>query len=126
MDEDTTVSGGVTREDVIDALEDLENAEALNTVTEFYEELSAGKSVGDRIKNVVRAAQMIYDAKRYEDTVVWLDMMGTKFSDSDGPDSDVYTAFVEDEDIESLRMKATDKALGDEEEEMDDFEDDDE
>ena len=127
MDEDTIISGGLTREDVTDAIEDEENHEALNILTQFYVELcGTGAKTDKKIKNVLRCAKMLYDAKRYEDTAVWLDMVGTKISDTDGPDSDIYAAFIEDEDIEALRMKATDKALGDEEVDEDEFGDDDE
>ena len=68
---------------------------------------------------------MLYDGKRYEDVVVWLDTIATVISDSDGPESEAYMAFTEDEALETLKLKASDKSLGDEEEE-DDYEDDDE
>ena len=126
MDEETENVGSITREDVVDAIEDEENGEALNLLTEYYEQLSGkGSSVEKRVTNAKKCAQLLYDAKRYEDVLVWLDLIATSISDKEGPDSEAYMAFTEDEDLEALRMKATDKSLGDEEE-VDDYEDDDE
>ena len=127
MDEEAedVVGGGVTREDVVDAIEDEENGEALNLLTEYYEQMSGkGVATGKRVINAKKCAQLLYDAKRYEDVHVWLDLVATNISDKEGPDSEAYMAFTEDEDLETLRMKATDKSLGDEEEE--EYEDDDE
>ena len=125
MDEDEVEAGDITREDVVDAIEDAENAEALNLLTEYYTQSNAkGAAIGKKISNAKKCAQMLYDAKRYEDVLVWLDVVATNISDKEGPDSEAYMAFTEDEDLEALRMKATDKSLGDEEEE--EYEDDDE
>ena len=117
----------ITTEDVIDALTDLENESALDLLTSLYEKWSKedGQTIEARIKYATRCAQMVYDAKRYEDVTLWLDTIATTISDEEGPDSEEYAAFVEDEGLETLRMKATDKVLGDEEEE-DDYSDDDE
>lgn len=117
----------ISTEDVVDALTDHENQEALDLVTQLYESWikEDGQTTSARIKYALRCAQMIYDAKRYEDVLVWLDTIATKISDEDGPDSEEYATFVEDEDLDTLRLKATDKALG-EEEEDDGYEDDDE
>lgn len=126
MDEDDEVmsSGGVTREDVIDAIEDEENDEALNLLTEYYEQMSGkGVAIAKQVTNAKKCAQMLYDAKRYEDVLVWLDLIATNISDKEGPDSEAYMAFTEDEDLENLRMKATDKSLGDEEEDYEDEDD---
>ena len=125
MDEDNVDGGGISREDVVDAIEEGEDGDALGLLTEYYEEQSGvGATIDVRVKTAKKCAQMLYDAKRYEDVLVWLDLIATGISDKEGPDSDAYMAFTENEDLESLRMKATDKSLGDEEEE--DYEDDDE
>jgi len=115
----------ISTEDVVDALTDHENGEALDLVTQLYSNWSRedGQTIEARIKYATRCAQMIYDSKRYEDVVTWLDTIATKISDEDGPDSEEYAAFVEDEGLETLRMKATDKALGEDEEDDDDYND---
>lgn len=117
----------ITQEDVIDALVDTENAEGLDLLTQFYEQHSkeGGFTIATRIKSAMRCAQMLYDAKRYEDVVAWLDTIATRISDEDGPDSEEYSAFVEDEGLDTLRMKATDKIFGEDEGE-EGFEDEDE
>ncbi len=125
MDEDEVEAGDITREDVSDAIGDEENAEALNILTEYYTQLNGMVgAIHQQVGNAKKCAQMLFDAKRYEDVLVWLDLIATNISDKEGPDSDAYMTFTEDEDLEALRMKATDKSLGDEEEE--EYEDDDE
>lgn len=118
----------ITTEDIVDALTDNENTEALDLLTHYYENKCKedGQTTAARIKHATHCAKMVYDAKRYEDVVAWLDTIATKISDEDGPDSEEYAAFVEDEELETLRLKATDKALGEEEEDDDDYNDDDE
>ena len=121
MDEEVENSGSITREDVVDAIGDEENGEALNLLTEYYEQMSGrGVSILKRVTNAKKCAQLLYDAKRYEDVLVWLDLISTNISDKEGPDSEAYMTFTEDEDLETLRMKASDKSLGDEEEEYPD------
>ncbi len=125
MDDDNVDGGSITRADVVDAIEEEGNGEALGLLTEYYEEQNGEDATIElRIKNARKCAQMLYDAKRYEDVLVWVDVIATNISDKEGPDSSAYMAFTENEDLEALRMKATDKSLGDEEEE--DYEDDDE
>ena len=118
----------ITIEDVTDALTDSENEGALDMVTALYEKWSKedGQTIEARIKYATRCAQMVYDAKRHEDVVAWLDGIATKISDDEGPDSEEYAAFVEDEGLETLRANATDRIFGDDEEEDDDYNDDDE
>ena len=117
----------VTKEDVIDALSDVENTDALALVTAYYEAQNDedGWKLSAQLKNSKVCAKLIYDAERYEDVVVWLDMVATKISDEEGPDSEAYEAFASDEELEELRIKATDKSLGgDEEITGDDYDDD--
>ena len=115
---------GIEQEDVIDAIADPESSEALELLELYFAQLN-----GDRedsatlIKNALSCAQMLYDAKRYEDVVSWLDVIATNLSDEKGPDSEVYMEFAESEELEELKLKATDKIFGDEEEVDDDFDD---
>ena len=117
----------VTKEDVIDALSDAENTDALALVTAYYEAQNDedGWKLSAQLKNSKVCAKLIYDAERYEDVALWLDMVATKISDEEGPDSEAYEAFASDEELEELRIKATDKSLGgDEEIKEDDYDDD--
>lgn len=118
----------ITIEDVTDALADSENDGALDMLTALYERWvkEDGFTIEARIKYATRCAQMIYDAKRYEDVALWLDTIATQISDEEGPASEEYAAFVEDEGLETLRANATDRIFGDDEEEDDDYNDDDE
>ena len=126
MDEDIADVEGIAKEDVLDAVNDPENTDALELLTDYYTALNkAGGGVEKMLKNARVCAQMLYDAKRYEEVSMWLDNIATVISDSDGPESEAYMAFTEDEKLEALKLKATDKSLGEEEEE-DDYGDDDE
>ena len=124
MDEEMEIAGNITRVDVVDALSDLENSDALTLLTQYYKELSGkGASIDKRIKNATVCTRLLLDAKRYEDVNVWLDDIATGISDKEGPDSEAYMAFTENEDLEEMRILAGDKSTGEEEEE--DFEVDD-
>ena len=126
MDEDTTDVEGIAKEDVLDAINDPENQGAMELLTDYYTALNKQSGTLEKmLKNARACAQMLYDGKRYEEVVMWLDTIATVISDSDGPESENYMAFTEDEALETLKLKATDKSLGDEEEE-DDYGDDDE
>ncbi len=128
MDEEEVIAGGdIAREDVVDALEDTDNVDALSLVTEYYVQLN-GKddSIAAKIKNATKCAELIFKAKRYEEVNIWLDEVATLISDEYGPDSEAYMSFTEDEELEALRMKASDRSLGDEEEEEEDYNSDDE
>ena len=125
MDEEE-IKGDIVKEDVIDALEDTSNEDALMLLTEYYYQENGKKaSIDTKIKNATKCAELIYKAKRYEDVGIWLDEVATEVSDSEGPDSDAYMSFTENEELETIRMNAGDRALG-EEEEDDDYGDDDE
>jgi hypothetical protein len=126
MDEDEVVKGDIVKEDVVDALEDTSNEDALMLLTEFfYQENGKGPTMETKLKNARKCADLIWKAKRYEDVNIWLDQIATEVSDEYGPDSDEYMSFTEDEELETLRMNASDRSLGEEEEE-EDFTDDDE
>jgi hypothetical protein len=117
----------ITREDVVDTIGDPENTGALDLLTQYYDQQNgAGGAKSALTKNALLAARLLYDAKRYEDVQIWLDAIATRLSDEEGPDSDAYAAFTEDEDLEALRLKAADKSIGEEEMDEDDFDDDDE
>lgn len=126
MDEDINIDR-IAKEDVVDAASDPEQADTLDLLTLYFEqECGESKDADVLIKEAKAAATILFEAKRYEDTVEWLDRVATKLSDEEGPDSELYMAFAESEDLEDLRMKATDKIFGGEEEEEDDYNDDDE
>ncbi len=123
MDDEAQMDG-ISEADVLDAVEDIENTEAVPLMVQFYNELK-GKdaSVAAQVAHAKRCATMFYSAKRYEDMLVFLDLIATQISDNEGPDSEAYMAFTEDEALEDLRLKATDKSLGDEEDEDYEIED---
>ncbi len=126
MDEDEVTGGDIAREDVVDALEDLENDGALMLLSEYFYQLNGKEAtILNKIKNAKKCAELVYKAKRYEEVNIWLDEIATEISDEYGPDSEEYMAFTEDEDLETLRMNASDRSLGDEEEE-EDYDNDDE
>jgi hypothetical protein len=118
----------IEKEDVIDAINDAEKTDTLELLGLYFEQENAGsKDAAVLIGNAKDAATMLYDAKRYEDVVEWIDLMATKLSDNEGPDSELYMAFAESEVLEELKMKATDKIFGAEDEvEEDDYDDNDE
>lgn len=128
MNDDTEIElEGIEKEDVVDAINDPENHEALALLGLYFEQLHGENAdANELIKDALVCAKMLFEAKRYEDVVAWLDEVATKLSDEHGPDSEIYMEFAESEDLEDLRMKATDKIFGDEEEEDDDYDDDDE
>lgn len=126
MDEDEVTGGDIAREDVVDALEDLDNDGALMLLSEYFYQLNGKEAtILNKIKNAKKCAELVYKAKRYEEVNIWLDEIATEISDEYGPDSEEYMAFTEDEDLETLRMNASDRSLGDEEEE-EDYDNDDE
>ncbi|GEM_PF-2354475 len=122
MDEEVTNIGDVTREDVTDIIQDGESESVLSLLSEYYFGLNGKNPAPEaRVKNAIECATMLYKGKRYEDTIAWLDDIATQISDEEGPESDAYVLFTEDPDLETLRMDATDRIFGgDEEEGMDD------
>lgn len=128
MTNDDTEIEAIAEEDVIDAINDPESTDALELLELFFNQKNDGSKDADvLIANAKSCASMLFEAKRYEDVVEWLDTIATKLSDGEGPDSELYMQFAESDVLEDLRMKATDKIFGDEEgeEENDDFDDDD-
>jgi len=121
---DDTQIDGISEADVLDAVNDVENAEAVPLMVQFFNEINGkAPSLEMLISNAKRCATMFYDAKRYEDMLVLLDLIATQISDAQGPDSEAYMAFTEDEALEDLRLKATDKSLGEEDDEDYEIED---
>jgi hypothetical protein len=122
---DDQIVGGVTQEDVVDAIDDVENMEALDMLTALWKQWNKeeGFTAEKAIANAKRCAQMLYGAKRYEDVVSWLDAIALEVSKQEGAESDAYSAFIESEDLENLRMKAFDKSIEEEEEEEIDSDD---
>jgi hypothetical protein len=127
MDEEEIIEGKIAKEDVIDALEEVENEDALSLLLDYYGQLSGAKATAEsRVAAARKCAKMLYDAKRYDDIQPFLDDVATAISDDEGPDSEAYALFIEDEELETIRMDATDRTLGAEEEEEDSFDDEDE
>ena len=90
MDEDT-VDTDIAKEDVVDAINDPENLGALELLTDYYTALNkTDKGIENMLKNARKCAQMLYDGKRFEEVVMWLDTTATVISDSDGPESEAY------------------------------------
>jgi hypothetical protein len=128
MTNDELDMDAIAEEDVVDAINDPESTDALELLELYYrQKIDDSKDADVLIANAKTCATMLFDAKRYEDVVEWLDTIATKLSDNEGPDSELYMQFAESDVLEELRMKATDKIFGDEEgeEENDDFDDDD-
>jgi hypothetical protein len=116
----------VTKEDVIDAVDELSD-NRLDLLTDYWQGLldeNAELSPDDLIATTLLSAQILYSAKAYQDTLDWLDATGADIAKTYGEESDHYVRFVEDEDIEDLRMNALDKSSIEEEEEEDDFNED--
>jgi hypothetical protein len=128
MTNDELDMDAIAEEDVVDAINDPESTDALELLELYYrQKIDDSKDADVLIANAKTCATMLFDAKRYEDVVEWLDTIATKLSDNEGPDSELYMQFAESDVLEELRMKATDKIFGDEEgeEENDDYDDDD-
>ena len=111
----------VTKEDVLDAIEEL-NENRLDLLTEYWLSLiEEGEKTPDNVTlHTLTCANMLYAGKAYQDTLDWLDATGGEIAKTYGEEGDVHVAFVENEDIENLRMNALDKSTI-EEEEDDDF-----
>ena len=60
---------------------------------------------------------MLYAAKAYQDTIDWLDAIMLDIAKTYGEESEHYEQFVENEELENLRMNALDKSSLEEEEE---------
>ena len=60
---------------------------------------------------------MLYNAKAYQDTLDWLDSTGLLIAKTHGEESAEYEGFIENEDLENLRMNSLDKSAAEEEEE---------
>lgn len=114
----------ITQEDVLDAIDD-QNENKLEMLTDYWQSLNEEGSLGatNLIANTVVCAQMLYNAKAYQDTIEWLDAIMLDIAKNYGEESGEYEQFVENEDIENLRMNALDKSSIEEEEE-DDFSED--
>ncbi len=111
----------ITKEDVLDAIDD-KSENKLEMLTEYWQSLNEeGEKSGKRlIAQSLACAQMLYAAKAYQDTLDWLDAVGLDIAKTYGEESEEYEQFVENEDLENLRMNALDKSSI-EEEEGDDF-----
>lgn len=115
----------ITKEDVLDAIDD-ENENKLDMLTEYWQSLNEEESrleVDQFIANSILCAKMLYTAKAYQDMLDWLDSIGLEIVKTYGEESDEYEQFIENEDLENLRMNALDKSSI-EEEEVEDFGDD--
>ena len=116
----------ITKEDIIDAIDE-KNENRLDMLTDFWQlqvEEEGGKESKNLVVYAVTCAKMLYGAKAYQDTLDWLDAVGLEIAKLFGEEGEQYVAFIENEDIENLRMEALDKSSIEEEEEEDDFGDD--
>ena len=111
----------ITKEDVIDAIDET-NENRLEMLTEYWQSLleEDGTDAKHLVAHSLSCAKMLYAAKGYQDTLDWLDAIGLEIEKTHGAESDQYVAFIEDEDLENLRMNALDKSSI-EEEEAEDF-----
>ena len=127
--DDTQDMDHIAEEDMIDTINDPESTDALELLQLYFDQQCNGARDADTmIEQALTCASMLYEAKRYEDVVEWLDTIATRISDEEGPDSELYMSFAEDDRLEELKMKATDKIFGEDEQQddEDDYNDDDE
>ena len=117
----------ISKEDVIDAIDDVSEGR-LEMLTDFWQSLleEDGREPKFLVKHSYECAKMLYSAKAYQDTLDWLDAVGLEIEKMEGAEGEGYVAFIEDENIEELRMNALDKSAVEEDEEEDDFPVDDE
>lgn len=117
----------ISKEDVIDAIDDASESR-LEMLTEYWQSLleEDGRDPKHLVKHSYDCAKMLYGAKAYQDTLDWLDATGLEIEKLEGAEGEGYVAFIEDEDLENLRMNALDKSAVEEDEEEDDFPVDDE
>ena len=108
----------ISKEDVIDAIDE-ENENRLDILTDYWQNL-VDEDTGNAQKLVERTtecAKLLYSAKAYQDTLDWLDSIGLSLAKTFGEESEIYELFIEDENLENIRMEALDKSSIEEEEE---------
>jgi len=117
----------ISKEDVIDAIDDVSESR-LEMLSDLWQSLldEDGRDPRHLVKHSYECAKMLYDAKAYQDTLDWLDIAGLEIEKMEGAEGEGYVAFIEDENIENLRMNALDKSAVEEDEEEDDFPEDEE
>lgn len=110
----------ITKEDVLDAIDD-KSENKLEMLTEYWQLLGeeGEKTPSNLILHSISCAQMLYAAKEYQDTIDWLDALTLDIAKTYGEESEQYEQFVENEELENLRMNALDKSSLEEEEEED-------
>ncbi len=110
----------ITKEDVLDAIDDKKEG-VLDMLTDYWQSQNEedGKDPKVIIANAIICAKMLFSAKAYQDTLDWLDAVSLDIAKTYGEESEVYEQFVENEEIENLRMDALDKSSFEEEEEED-------
>ena len=108
----------ITEEDVVDAIDE-ENESRLDLLTDFWQVLVDEEkgSIPKLIAHTITCAKLLYSAKAYQDTLDWLDATGLTIAKTYGEESGEYEAFIENEDLENLRMNALDKNAAEEDEE---------
>lgn len=110
----------ISKEDVIDAIDDL-SEERLDLLSEYWFALNedVDGSIDKMVTNTITCAKMLYSAKAYQDVLDWLDAIENEIAEQYGAESDHMTAFMEDPELEDLKMNALDHS-GLEEDEEDD------
>ena len=109
-------------EDIIDAIS--EGGEgSLELLSEHWRSLNkeSGISAENLILNALECAGMLYGAKKYQETIDWLDATTLEVAKTEGEESDTYSMFVQDERLENMRADALDRS-GLEDEDENDFE----
>jgi len=108
----------ITEEDVVDAIDE-KSESRLDLLTDYWQGLvDEDKDNAEKlIAHTLTCAKFLYRAKAYQDTLDWLDATGLTIMKSFGEESPEYEAFIENEDLENLRMNALDKSAVEEDEE---------
>jgi hypothetical protein len=115
----------IAKEDVLDAISD-ESDNMLDVLTEYWHGLNkeSGATPENIVVNAKYCAEMLYAAKKYQESLDWLDAIGIEIAKTEGDESDAYSLFVQDPDLEDLRVRALDRSgLDTDEEEDEDIED---
>jgi hypothetical protein len=106
----------ITKEDVLDAIDD-KNENALDLLTEYWQLQNEEDGKAKIVDNAIVCAQMLFSAKAYQETIDWLDAVGLDIAKTYGEESPEYEQFMENEELENMRMDALDKSSFEEEEE---------
>lgn len=108
----------ITEEDVVDAIDE-ENENRLDLLTDYWQGLvdEDKGSTSKLIAHTLTCAKLLYNAKAYQDTLDWLDATGLTIAKTHGEESSEFEGFVENEDLENLRMNALDKSAVEDDEE---------